>query len=135
MQIEALRLTSGTDVKKAIEQIVSETQMKSGVIMAAVGSLDRVCLRLAGANQVYSEVGPYELVSLQGTLSVDGVHLHASVADSHGRTFGGHVLPGCTVRTTCELAYATNFGLSFHRLPDPDTGFEELVITSDDGQR
>ena len=37
------------------------------------------------------------------TLSPDGAHLHGSVADANGEVMGGHVMPGCIVRTTAEV--------------------------------
>ena len=43
--------------------------------------------------------GLLELLALSGTLSVDGPHLHGSVADALGRVNGGHVMNGCVVRT------------------------------------
>ena len=47
--------------------------------------------------------GPLEIVSLVGTLSADGCHLHASVSNGEGRTSGGHLLEGCPIYTTAEV--------------------------------
>ena len=44
--------------------------------------------------------------SLTGTLSPTGHHLHMSISDRDCRTYGGHVLEGCIVRTTAELVLA-----------------------------
>ena len=41
---------------------------------------------------------------------------------------GGHVAPGCTVRTTAELLLVLLPGYRFSREPDPATGYLELRI-------
>lgn len=74
--------------------------------------------------------GDLELLTLSGTLSPDGAHLHASVADAQGRVLGGHVLAGCTVRTTAEVVLALLPDWQFSREVDDATGFKELVIRS-----
>ncbi|MEO7885684.1 MAG: DUF296 domain-containing protein, partial [Polaromonas sp.] len=62
-----------------------------------------------------------------GTLSPDGAHLHASVAMATGEMRGGHVMPGCVVRTTAEIVLAPLQGWVFAREHDDQTGFKELV--------
>jgi hypothetical protein len=63
-----------------------------------------------------------------GTLSADGVHLHASVADARGQMRGGHLMPGCIVRTTADIVLALLPGWAFGRAYDAETGFKELVV-------
>jgi predicted DNA-binding protein with PD1-like motif len=41
---------------------------------------------------------------------------------------GGHVGPGCIVRTTAELLLALLPGRRFARAFDPQTGYQELKI-------
>jgi hypothetical protein len=48
--------------------------------------------------------GKHEIVSLVGTLALDGDHLHIAVSDSTGRTIGGHLMEGSLVYTTAEIA-------------------------------
>jgi len=64
------------------------------------------------------------------SLSADGPHLHASVADEAGLVCGGHVMLGCTVRTTAEIVLALLPGWEFARQDDAATGFKELVPRS-----
>ena len=47
--------------------------------------------------------GDLEILSLCGTLSTDGAHLHITVANSNGAVIGGHLCCGSLVRTTAEL--------------------------------
>ena len=45
--------------------------------------------------------GHYEIVSLVGTIDPDGQHhLHISISDSEGATFGGHVYSDHIIYTT-----------------------------------
>jgi uncharacterized protein len=54
-----------------------------------------------------------------------------SVADAQGSVVGGHVLPGCIVRTTAELLVAWLDGWAFAREHDAATGYDELVVRRD----
>jgi predicted DNA-binding protein with PD1-like motif len=71
-----------------------------------------------------------ELITLSGTLSPDGAHLHASVADARGNVRGGHVMAGCIVRTTAEIVVAALPGWEFRRQHDLATGYQELVAAA-----
>ena len=57
-----------------------------------------------------------------------GAHLHASLADADGRVLGGHVAPGCIVRTTAEVLLALLDDVRFTREPDAATGYAELHV-------
>ncbi len=41
---------------------------------------------------------------------------------------GGHLLPGCEVRTTAEVVLALTSAVAFHRADDPRTGYKELFM-------
>ena len=72
--------------------------------------------------------GPLEIVSLSGSLSAAGAHLHVSVSDAAGRVVGGHLGYGSTVRTTAEVLLALLPNGTLTREHDPATGFNELVV-------
>jgi predicted DNA-binding protein with PD1-like motif len=125
-----VRLNPGDDLRTGLESAFRELQARgcqAACVISAVGSLSRVVLRYAAQAQGTVLEEALELVSLSGTLSVDGPHLHASVADASGGMRGGHVMPGCTVRTTAEIVLAPLPGWAFHRAHDARTGFMELV--------
>jgi uncharacterized protein len=67
-------------------------------------------------------------VSLVGTLTQDGAHLHVSLADRSGVTLGGHLLDGSAVYTTAEIVLAELPALAFAREHDPESGYDELVV-------
>lgn len=128
MQTYSVRLKPGQDIKKALETIVQKERIGAGAVLTCVGSLTDVTLRLANQENASEWKGHFEIVSLVGTLSTTGSHLHLSVSDSTGRTIGGHLLDGCRVYTTAELVIGTFPDLNYTREPDPTFGYQELVI-------
>lgn len=96
--------------------------------MSGVGSLAYLRLRLAGRD-FYSEYeGPFEIVSIKGTISIHGSHLHLSASDGEGRTLGGHLESGCMIYTTAEIVLAAFDNMIYRREFAEDSGYEELVI-------
>ena len=72
--------------------------------------------------------GKFEIVSLTGTLSPDGPHLHISLSDGEGKTIGGHLVAGCESYTTAEIVIGDALGLKMTREPDAQSGYNELKI-------
>lgn len=125
-----LRLKPGDDLRAALEAAFSSLHAdghQAACVISAVGSLSRAVLRYAAEPQGTVLAEPLELITLSGTLSPDGLHLHASVADARGQLRAGHVMPGCIVRTTAEIVLALLPGWAFGREHDAGTGFKELV--------
>ena len=80
--------------------------------------------------------GPYEIVSLVGTISGGSSgHLHASLSDAHGTVIGGHVLGQMIVHTTAEVVVGNVAGVAFTREPDSSTGYDELRVTKQEQQQ
>lgn len=130
MQVHVLRLVPGDDLRMSLEAAFADLAHKHGIaaacIVSAVGSLSRAVLRYADKPSGSDINAPLELLMLSGTLSADGAHLHASVADETGEVRGGHLMPGCVVRTTAEVVIALLPGWEFRRELDAATGFNEL---------
>jgi len=128
MHTHCLRLSPGQDLKQALQTFAQAQALEAGIILTALGSFTQASLRFAAAADATVIEGPLELISLSGTLSRHGMHLHGAIADAQGRVYGGHVLPGCIIRTTAEIAIASLSNLRLHRQSDPQTGYLELVI-------
>ncbi|MFI5447808.1 PPC domain-containing DNA-binding protein [Polaromonas sp. UC242_47] len=129
--VHVLRLQPGEDLRGALEtafRALHAGGVGAACVLSAVGSLSCAVLRYADQPAGTPWVAPLELLSLSGTLSADGPHLHASVADGQGQVRGGHVMRGCTVRTTAEVVLALLPGWQFSREADATTGFQELVV-------
>ena len=96
--------------------------------MTCVGSLTHAALRYAGEEQTTEKSGKFDIVSLEGAVSVNGSHLHIAIADSHGQMTGGHLQYGSLVYTTAEVVIIELSGLEFLRSHDASTGYRELVV-------
>jgi len=128
MDSHACRLAPGADLKAALERFRLEAGWAAAFVVAGIGSLDRAAVRYAGEPDADLIEGRYEILTLQGSLSADGAHLHIAVSDAQGRVTGGHVRPGCRIATTAEILIAILPGLRFAREDDAATGYPELVI-------
>lgn len=126
MHAQPLRLCPGDDLRGAIERALGEHG--AAFVLQGIGSLSVARLRFAGRPQAEKLVGDIEVLTLAGAVSPDGAHLHMTIADADGRVLGGHVAPGCIVRTTVELLAVLLPGHAFARTLDPATGYPELVI-------
>jgi predicted DNA-binding protein with PD1-like motif len=125
----ALRLRPGQDLRRELEKFAKEQRLEAGLILTAVGSLTKAAIRLADQSEATQFEGKFEIVSLVGTLSPDGPHLHISLSDKTGRTIGGHLVEGCTVYTKVELVIGEMEGVRFTREQDAQSGYKELRVT------
>ena len=124
------RLTYGCDLRQGIEDYCQKHDIHSAVIVTTVGSLYQVVIRLADGHSTVGLNDRYEVVSLTGTVSDGGSHLHIALADSQGRVVGGHVCYGCLVNTTAEVALRSlDESYRLNRQLDEQTGYNELVVT------
>jgi len=128
MQTITFRLKAGQDLLDEIEAVVAEQNIEAGCVLSAVGSLTHATLRLAN-REYYSEYdGHFEIVSMTGTVSVHGSHLHISISDGDGKTTGGHLVPGCKIYTTAEMVLAIFEDVIYKREYADDSGYDELVV-------
>lgn len=128
--VHALRLQPGEDLKASLQKFVTERKIRAAAVITCVGSLSHIHLRMAGACEFIQEQAKYEIVSLTGTLSLNGSHLHISLSDQKGKVTGGHVMEGCVVNTTAEVVIGEISDMIFERQPDEKTGYKELIIKS-----
>ena len=129
MRVVPLRLQPGDDLRLALETWMTEQPEQAGCVISAVGSLSVAQLRFAGASKASTIQGDLEILSLAGTLSPDGAHLHIAISGSSGAVIGGHLCAGSLVRTTAELVIGLLPEFQFRRELDPATGYAELRIS------
>ena len=130
---------------KGIEEIARRENIQSGIVLSGAGSLRQVTLRnvrlfpdefpIMDRNRIYTpKKEPLELLSLSGNISreEDKVHIHCHVTVSSGlddgRAYGGHLIEGCVVFSTCEVIIAEITGLKMKRNTDPETRVLELYL-------
>jgi len=126
--IHAIRLKPGEDVKQSLQKFIVANNIKAGWIITCAGSLTEYNIRFANQADGNKGTGHFEIISLTGTLAVNGTHIHISVADSTGKTIGGHLMDGCKVYTTGEIIIGESKHLIFTREKDGTTPWEELQI-------
>ena len=123
-----IRLRPQQDLRSALQAILADHHVSAAFVVQGIGSLSSARIRFAGMNEATEVQGDLEILTLAGSLSPDGVHLHMTVSDAQGRVTGGHVAPGCIVRTTAEILLALLPDHQFSRAPDAESGWDELVV-------
>src|SRR6185295_5905513 len=78
IRVFALRLKPGQDLRKEIENFLKEKQITAGFVITTVGSLRTASIRFADQPSSSMIQGKFEIVSLVGSLSTNGSHLHIS---------------------------------------------------------
>ncbi|MBE0680394.1 MAG: DNA-binding protein [Anaerolineales bacterium] len=129
MKTHTFRLKPMDDLFDSIEEFVKQNHIQAGCVLSSVGSLTHATLRLANRSDYNEYEGHYEIVSMTGTVSVNGLHIHMAISDGDGATSGGHLVSGCKVYTTAEIVIAEFEDVIYKReLLENDSGYEELVV-------
>ncbi len=128
MKVFALRLKPDQDLRQNLKNFAKEQNIKAGFILTAIGSLKHAKIRFA--NQSVSTVlnEKFEIISLNGTLTTTGIHLHIAIADKEGKIIAGHLDDDCIIYTTAEIVIGASEEFSFIRTIDKQTGYKELEI-------
>lgn len=116
----------------SIRDFIAEQQLEAAYIATCVGSLQKCTLRMANAdrdhkNEIKSYEQRFEILSLVGTVSKDGAHVHIGLSDSEGACVGGHLISG-EIFTTAEIVIGCVPNIAFARRYDDATGFPELEV-------
>ena len=132
MAMHALKLHPGDELLGALKQYCTDNNLRAAYIATCVGSLKACTLRLANAdrdrpNEIKTYDERFEIVSVVGTISCEGAHVHMGLADATGAGIGGHLI-SATVFTTAEIVLGEVRGHAFERRFDDATGFKELAV-------
>ena len=122
------RLKKGQDLKKEIVEFCKKLNIEAGIIKCGVGCVYEAKFRLADGKSIMHKKDNYEIVSLIGTVSMNGCHIHIALSGLDGLTIGGHLVEGTLVNTTVEICIEALDNYVFNREFDEDTGYKELVI-------
>ena len=126
-----VRLDRGEEILEQVRVLAERERIR----LAAVQALGAVNDFTVGVFNTQTKTyasndfqGPYEIVSLTGTIDTkDGgfyTHLHMSAGDAQGRVFGGH-LNRAVVSATCEMIVTCIDGQA-DRVFDPEIGLNLL---------
>lgn len=124
MRYLPIRLHPGQDLRGALEAL----NVGAAFVVQGIGSLNPAMIRYAGMPDATPLHGDVEILTLAGSLSPDGAHLHITISDAQGQVLGGHVAQGCIIRTTAEILVALLPDHAFSREDDPASGCKELTI-------
>ena len=122
------RLKKGDLLKESIKSFCESKNIKAGVVVSSVGSLTKARIRNAGATKIEELSQDLEILSLNGTVSKNRVHLHITVSDKDLNTYGGHLEDGTIINSTCELVILELDQYEFDKCFDDSTGYNELLI-------
>ena len=107
VQLQALRsvplhLEAGRDIRRSLERLAVELNA-SGFVLGVVGNLSQAAFQCPGQARPTVLEGDLEIITLQGTISPQGVHLHLSFSDGACQVWGGHLEPGTLVQKGADL--------------------------------
>ena len=102
MRTVRLHLEPGSDLRHTLQQLAVEEQA-SGFVLGVVGNLSQAAFQCPGQSQPTVLSGELEIITLNGTLAPEGVHLHLSVSDGACQVWGGHLEPGSRVLGGADL--------------------------------
>ena len=102
MRTTPIKLAPGDDLRLRLEQLAREEQA-SGFVLGVVGNLSRAAFQCPGPPEPTVMEGDLEIITLNGTLSPTGVHLHLSLSDGACQVWGGHLEPGTIVQKGVDL--------------------------------
>lgn len=129
MKTHTFRLKPQQDLFDSIEEFVKQNNIEAGCVLSSVGSLTHATLRLANREYYNEYNGHFEIVSMTGTVSIHGSHIHIAISDGNGVTIGGHLVSGCNIYTTAEIVLLELDDVVYKReLFENDSGYEELVV-------
>ena len=97
-----LHLEPGSDLRASLEQLAVEHNA-AGFVLGVVGNLSRVAFQCPGRSEPSVLEGDLEIITLQCTLSPQGVHLHLSLSDADCQVWGGHLEHGTVVLKGADL--------------------------------
>ena len=102
MQPLPLKLAPGSDLRLSLEELAQREGI-SGFVLGVVGNLTKASFQCPGQAESTVLEGDLEVITLNGTFSPEGVHLHLSLSDGACQVWGGHLEPGTIVQKGVDL--------------------------------
>lgn len=102
MRALPIHLEAGADLRGSLEALALQ-QQASGFVLSVVGNMSQACFACPGRDEPTVLQGELEIITLQGTVSPAGVHLHLSFSDPGCQVWGGHLEHGSRVLKGADL--------------------------------
>ena len=123
-----LRLLPGQDLLQTVSDYCKKYNIEGAYIGTGVGSLAKINFRKGDTRKRLILEGSYEIVSMVGTVSKSGEHIHASISDEDFNVLGGHLDRGCIVKSTAEIVLIELEKYELTRSKDIMTGYKSLIV-------
>ena len=102
MKSVKIHLNSNEDLLLFLENFGKEYN-SNGFILGVVGNLSQASFKCPGKNSATLLVGNLEIISLNGTISPSGPHIHLSISDNSCKVWGGHLEKGTIILKGVDL--------------------------------
>jgi predicted DNA-binding protein with PD1-like motif/glutaredoxin len=102
MRVSAIHLDSGADVRRSLEEL-AHRENAQGFVLSVVGNMRQARFACPGRSGPTVLSGELEIITLQGTIGPQGVHLHLSFSDGDCQVWGGHLEHGSLILKGADL--------------------------------
>lgn len=102
MRALPFHIDAGSDLHLSLTRLAVAEGIE-GFVLGVVGNLTQAAFQCPGRTHPTVLRGDLEVITLQGTLSPRGVHLHLSVSDGDCQVWGGHLESGTIVQKAVDL--------------------------------
>ncbi|XP_054257891.1 bifunctional protein GlmU-like isoform X3 [Macrosteles quadrilineatus] len=135
MHVSTERFLPGEELKTSLQQYVATQGLEAAFIITCVGSVSKATLRFStqqsgpgSEKEVTYRKEYFDILSLVGTVSQGGAHLHVVLGRADGTVVGGHLVGNAKIHTTAEVVIGESLAEVYIRKNDPNTTFNELEI-------
>jgi predicted DNA-binding protein with PD1-like motif len=125
-EIYRVRLDRGELLLESVLDVIQKYNIQDGAVLTAAGTLQECTFHAVKSiaakaeEQFITKKGPIEILSLNGIIAAGEPHLHMTLGNPSGSTFGGHIEKGCKVLYRAELTIAKFSGTALARKPNAD---------------
>lgn len=102
MRFRAVHLDAGADVRRSLEDL-AHRENAQGFVLSVVGNMRQATFACPGRSGPTVLSGELEIITLQGTVGPQGVHLHLSFSDGDCQVWGGHLEHGSLILKGADL--------------------------------
>ena len=102
MRVRAIHLDAGADVRRSLEDLAHHENAQ-GFVLSVVGNMRQATFACPGRTSPTVLSGELEIITLQGTIGPQGVHLHLSFSDGDCQVWGGHLEHGSLILKGADL--------------------------------
>jgi uncharacterized protein len=128
-QFYIIRLERGEEIMETLGEFCEQAGIKSGHF-SGIGACDQseiAAYSAADKGYVTKKFeGDYEIISLNGTISDENIHVHIALSDHNMNMIGGH-LNSARISATCEIQLTPGTE-PISRFQDEETGLRLFDI-------